>query len=259
MITRAEPVMGTVVSISAVAALEDHSDEALDNALADAAVLLHHDDELFSTWKPESPMSRVRSGELRLEEAPAEIAAVLDLCVSARAMSGGFFDPWALPGGVDPTGLVKGWSAERAAGVLAGSGVRSGMVNAGGDIACFGLPPDGGVWRIGIRHPWRAGALACILEVETSIATSGTYERGSHLFDPIGRRGPAPVSATVTGPSLALADALATAVAVGGDEALALVAELEGYDAYLIRPDGTEASTAGIRFAPSEASLPAGP
>lgn len=81
------------------------------------------------------------------------------------------------------------------------------------------------------------------------MATSGTYERGPHLFDPAtGRPGNRAVSATVTGPSLALADALATAVAVGGDGALAAVAALDGYAAYLIRPDGTEADTGGIDF-----------
>jgi thiamine biosynthesis lipoprotein ApbE len=55
-------------------------------------------------------------------------------------------------------------------------------------------------------------------------------------------------SATVTGPGLALADALATAVAVGSDDALAAVGALDGYDGYLIRADGSEASTSGIAF-----------
>ena len=44
-----------------------------------------------------------------------------------------------------------------------------------------------------------------------------------------------------------MADALATAVAVGGDEALAVVGAVEGYAAYLIRPDGSETDT-GITF-----------
>ena len=83
-----------------------------------------------------------------------------------------------------------------------------------------------------------------------AVATSGPYERGAHLIDPAtGRPASRAASATVTGPSLALADALATAVAVGGDEALALVAGLPGYAGYLIRPDGSEADTGGIAFA----------
>jgi thiamine biosynthesis lipoprotein len=82
------------------------------------------------------------------------------------------------------------------------------------------------------------------------VATSGPYERGAHLIDPAtGRPASRAASATVTGPSLALADALATGVAVGGDEALTVVAALDGYAAYLIRPDGSEADTGGIAFA----------
>lgn len=246
VIVHAEPVMGTVVSFHVVAG--GLAAERIHAAIRDAAALLHRHDELFSTWRPESPMSRLRRGELELGDAPSEIAEVLELCAQARSLSGGWFDAAAMPGGVDPTGLVKGWSAEAALALLARAGVDAAMVNAGGDIACLGSPPGGGSWKIGIRHPWRADALACVIAVDAAIATSGEYERGRHLVDPPGRQGRRPASATVTGPSCALADALATALAVGGDDAFASVAAIEGYDAYLIGTDGTERSTAGIRF-----------
>jgi thiamine biosynthesis lipoprotein len=154
-----------------------------------------------------------------------------------------------MPGGVDPTGLVKGWAVERALDVLRLEGVTGALVNGGGDLAAFGCPAAGRAWRIGIRHPWRHDALACVIRIQAAVATSGTYERGPHLLDPFtGRPGNRAVSATVTGPSLALADALATAVAAGGDDAMAAVAALDGYAGYLIRPDGSEADTGGIQF-----------
>ena len=238
--------MGTVISFHIEAS--EISETRIREALGEASRLLHRDDDLFSTWKPESPMSQLRRGELRLQDAPPGIAEVLELCAEARSLSGGWFNPFTMPGGIDPTGLVKGWSAERALAVLKEAGITSAMVNAGGDIACCGSPNGGGLWKIGIRHPWRADALACILEVKDAVATSGEYERGRHLIDPIGRQGPRPAAATVTGPSLAFADAFATAVAVGGDEALAIITALDHYDAYLIRADGTETSTSGISF-----------
>ncbi|HEY6276947.1 MAG TPA: FAD:protein FMN transferase, partial [Streptosporangiaceae bacterium] len=104
-------------------------------------------------------------------------------------------------------------------------------------------------WRAGIRHPWRSDALAGVVEVTAAMATSGTYERGPHLVDPATRR-PAcrAASATVTGPRLAMADALATAVAVGGDEALVAAGAVEGYAVYLIRPAGTETVSGEITF-----------
>ena len=81
------------------------------------------------------------------------------------------------------------------------------------------------------------------------MATSGSYERGAHLLNPFtGQPASRAASATVTGPSLAMADALATALAAGGDEVLGIVAGLDGYDGYLIRADGSEADTGGIPF-----------
>jgi len=294
--THAEPVMGTVFSFTAV-----HGDlppDAVRAALAAACRILHHCDALFSTWDPASPVSRFRRGEAALGQMPPEFPEVLRECRAAQQASGGWFDPWAMPGGFDPTGLVKGWATERALAVLRGAGLAGALINGGGDVAVFGSPADGHRWRVGIRHPWRADALACVIEVGqgpvteersggsggspprvstglepsgpgpwgpgacprgggvpsrasiAAVATSGPYERGAHLINPAtGRPASRAASATVTGPSLALADALATGVAVGGDAALAVVSGLDGYAAYLIRPDGSETDTGGIAFA----------
>jgi len=254
VIVHVEAVMGTVASIHVVAG--DLGEPRARLAIDDACALLHRHDGLFSTWDPESPMSVLRRGALPIEEVPEELAVVLELCATARTLSGGWFDASAMPGGIDPTGLVKGWSAEQALECLRAAGVRGAMVNAGGDIACHGSPGDGGPWRIGIRHPWRSDAMACIVEIDHAVATSGAYERGRHLVDPIGRTGPPPASATVSGPSLTFADAFATALAVGGDQALPFIAALDGYDAYLIRADGSEESTPGMRFVDVTGSPP---
>ena len=242
----AEPAMGTVFSFTAVhGALPPGAVRA---ALAAACRVLHHCDALFSTWDAASPVSRFRRGAAALSQLPGEFGAVLQECHVAKEASGGWFDPWAMPRGFDPTGLVKGWATERALDELRGAGLPGALINGGGDVAAFGSPGTGR-WRVGIRHPWRAGALACIVEIEAAVATSGGYERGPHLIDPgTGLPAARAASATVTGPSLALADALATGVAVGGDEALAVVAGLPGYAGYLIHPDGSEADTGGIAF-----------
>ncbi|MGC8462863.1 MAG: FAD:protein FMN transferase [Acidimicrobiales bacterium] len=240
-----EAVMGTVCSFLVLPGAVPT--EQVRAAIADACATLHQADATFSTWVDDSPLSRHRRGELPLEDCPDDVAEVLRLAAVARRATAGWFDPWALPGGVDPTGLVKGWAVERAAGVLADAGVPGGLVNAGGDIATVGCAEGGDAWRIGIRHPWRPDALACVLAVTGAVATSGTYERGAHLIDPHTRT-PwcAAASATVTGPSLALADAFATALAVGGDEAFDLIEAVGGYACYLVRPDGTERVGAGI-------------
>jgi thiamine biosynthesis lipoprotein len=243
-----EQVMGTVVSFTVAPGRLDESEvRRLVGAACDD---LHFCDHVFSTWDPGSAMSRVRRGEMALDSAPTEIAEVLALCGHAREISRGWFDPWALPGGVDPTGLVKGWAVERAASVLRRGGVASAMVNGGGDIATVGTPVPGKSWRIGVRHPWRPDALACVVEIDEAVATSGAYERGEHLLDPFaGIARDRAASATVTGPGLAIADALATALAVAGPDLLVAVEALEGYEAYVIGHDGREESTSGMRFA----------
>ncbi len=237
--------MGTVVSFL----LTDgpvSSRETLDAACAE----LHRIDEMFSTFKRASAVSRLRRGELGPHELPADLTEVLARCRLAAEITDGWFDPWAMPGGFDPSGLVKGWAVERVGAILRARGVRSALINGGGDIACFGPPPGEGPWRIGIRHPWRADALAAIVECDGgAVATSGTYERGEHLIDPRpGARGAAVASATVIGTDLALADALATALSVAGGELLSCVVGLEGYEAHVVDWDGTEHTTQGTRL-----------
>jgi FAD:protein FMN transferase len=247
LLTHAETAMGTVFSITMVPG--GLPGPGLRSALEATCATLHHADAILSTWDSQSPVSRFRRGEAGLGDLPPEVAQVVAECHAARQASGGWFDPWAMPGGFDPTGLAKGWAVDRALDVLRRSGMAGAMVNGGGDLAAFGAPAPGRRWRVGIRHPWSAATLAGIIEVEAAVATSGSYERGAHLIDPAtGLASGRAASATVTGPSLALADALATAVAVGGDEVLAVVGGIEGYAAYLIRPDGSETDTGGITF-----------
>jgi thiamine biosynthesis lipoprotein len=270
-IRHAEEVMGTVVVYLVDPGECSEGDLAL--AMGASVEELHRLDELFSTWKANSPMSRFRRGELERSEVPREIPLVLEMCSEVKQISRGWFDPWALDGGVDPTGLVKGWAIERATALLAEAGVASALVNGGGDVASYDSCGPGGqtgtagsgvrMWRVGIQHPWAKDGLACVVELAagSSVATSGRYERGEHLVDPFAARGISRpprrrvASTTVIGPSLAIADGLATALSVAG-EALSVAEALEeGYESYRIYEDGTEESTASFPFAPSQPGL----
>ena len=240
-----EPVMGTVASFRVVPGTVPVL--GVREAIGAACDVLHHADEVFSTWKPTSPLSRYRRGDVALEDLPAEVAVVAEACAASRAASRGWFDPWRLPGGFDPTGLVKGWAVERAMERVAASGAPGGMVNVGGDLAVWGRPAGGGRWTVAVRHPAHDDSAAAIVAVGGAIATSGEYERGTHLWDPFtGRARCRVASATVVGPSLAIADALATALAVAGPPGLAFVAGTDGYEGLVIEPGGTGRATAGF-------------
>jgi thiamine biosynthesis lipoprotein len=244
-----EPVMGTVVTIDIYSAGDGPSDETC-LRVANARDILQRADAVFSTWQLDSPMSRLRRGEITCEQTPPEVAEVLECCAKARDISGGWFDPWAMPGGVDPTGYVKGWAAQRALGALASTEIRGAIVNAAGDIASFGDMDGSRAFRIGIVDPFAPSRLACVVELTGALATSGSYERGNHLIDPHSRRPMTRVaSASVSGPDLGVADALATAVVVAGVAGLALVETLEDYEALIIDFDGTLRWTEHFPFA----------
>ena len=231
--------MGTVVSF-----LVDPgslSDEAVHDALERSCRELHELDDRFSTWKPESELSRWRAG---LVDEPSQLMdEVFELCAHACDLSRGFFDPWAMAGGFDPTGLVKGWAGERALAHLARAGVAGALINAGGDICV--LP--GRTYEIGIRHPLDPEALCAVVSTDSSVATSGVYERGEHLTNPFGGD-VAAVSATVVGGPLTMSDALATALAVGGKEVLFLLEEMPGIEGFFIDDSGAMFKTNAMTF-----------
>jgi thiamine biosynthesis lipoprotein len=248
--------MGTIVTIDVYVDAEMPVDR-LGAHVGRARSTLHQAEDIFSTWKSESPMSRLRRGETTLDQVPREVTQVLDACRAARTLTNGWFDPWSLPGGVDPTGYVKGWAAERALDALRMPDVAAAVVNAAGDIASFGgMAPDS-PFQFAVIDPFDRARLACVVEYTGAVATSGTYERGQHLFDPRSRCAASAVaSATATGPELGLADALATALAVGGHDLLERIDALNGFEALAIGHDGEYRSTAGFPWARDRHPLP---
>ncbi len=232
-----EEVMGTIVTIDLFGEVATESQQIAPH-LTRAIESLHEADAVFSTWKSDSPMSRIRRGELDPDAAPAEVREVLAACEAARSLSNGWFDPWALPGGVDPTGYVKGWAAQRALAELLGARVRGAIINAAGDIATFGSPSAGAHFQIGITNPHATDELVALVDLQGCIATSGTYERGAHLMNPhSGLFATRLASASVTGPDLGLCDALATALVVAGDDLLGAIEELPEFEAFTVSLD----------------------
>jgi thiamine biosynthesis lipoprotein len=239
-----EHCMGTVFTIGIRdAGVWDHAvDEVVD--------WLHHVDEVFSTYKPDSDISRLRRGELKVDVADSAVSTVLELCAEAQATTEGHFT--AMPDGrVDPTGLVKGWAIEEASRRLSARGAANHAVNGGGDMQLVGDAAPGRPWTVGISDPAdRSQVVALVRGRNLAVATSGVSERGAHIVDPFsGRPARALASATVVGPSLTRADAYATAAFVMGVEALQWISGVPDYEALLIGTDGTMRESRGWRAA----------
>jgi thiamine biosynthesis lipoprotein len=249
-IRRVEHVMGMPVIVD----LRD--EEVGEVAVDDAFEWLRWVDATFSTYREESEISRVARGELAPGDAHPEVQAVLARCEELRIETGGYFDARA-GGALDPSGLVKGWSVDRAAAVLEEAGARNFAVNAGGDMRLRGRAAPAWCWRVGIQHPLRRGAVARVIETgDLAVATSGEYERGPHVRDPHTGRPPEGIlSVTVTGPDLATADAYATAaLAMGAVRVQHWTARLSGYEALTILTDGRVLSTPGFPAAAGAAA-----
>lgn len=229
----AEEVWGTVVSIHVP--LHRSSAHQAQAGVVRVVEWLHHVDRLFSTYKADSAVSMIRDGKLTVAEAPAEVREVATRCQRLCDLTTSAFDPWRVSGGFDPSGLVKGWAADRAAELLGQSGCPDAMVAAGGDVTVRGEAAAGHPWTIGIQHPDNPAAIyTTVTATDCAIATSGRYERGDHIAadGPITAK-----SATVVGPDGATADGLATAVLIVGVPALEWFAHLAGYSAQVVVGD----------------------
>ncbi|MFD5077061.1 FAD:protein FMN transferase [Streptomyces sp. NPDC058371] len=241
-----EHVMGTVVSID----LRNCDEEEAVPGARSVVRWLHEVDALFSTYRPDSHISRINRGELSPAHASAEVAWVLQRCEELRQDTAGYFDAWAT-GSLDPSALVKGWSVQRAADALVARGLTDFCLTAGGDVVSRGGRQGGLPWRIGLQHPKDRGALAgVVLAGDLAVATSGTYERGEHIVDPHTRTPPTGLlSVTVCGPDLGTADAYATAAFAMGREAADWTLGLDGYEAMTVLDDERVLLTPGFPLA----------
>ena len=230
-----QQIMGMPISIHLRG--KDVDSPMVAHVVEDAFDLLRETDRLFSTYRDDSEVSRIRRGELDPAHADDLVQQVIALCRQASELTkGSFTDHLPDDQGVlrfDPTGLVKGWAADRAANRLADLSGLEFCLNAGGDVVVGGTEPQpetavdgesgqsnggsGAAWRVGIEDPRDRSRVAQVVELHHGgVATSGTAARGAHLYDPnaqtfVDRGG----SVTVVGPSLMWADVWATALYVG--------------------------------------------
>lgn len=158
---------------------------------------------------------------------------------------------------LDLGAVAKGWAADRITELWRGAGVKSGLINLGGNVQVLGGKPDGSAWRVGIRDPFSEDILGAVSVRDAAVVTSGGYQRYfeqdgvryCHIIDPeTGRPADSGLaSVTVIGAEGVLCDGLSTALYVmGREEAVRLWRENEGFDLVLVTEDGEAIITEGI-------------
>ncbi len=130
---------------------------------------------------------------------------------------------------VDFGGIAKGYAAEAALEIFEKAGIKSALINLGGNVCAIGPKSDGSLWKVAVRSPFSEYDYLGVLTIsDISVITSGGYERFfeedgriyHHIIDPVTGY-PADsglLSVTIVSVDPVLADALSTAVYVMGME-----------------------------------------
>lgn len=167
---------------------------------------------------------------------------------------------------VDLGAIAKGYAADEAVRILMKSGVKSALLNLGGNVITIGGKPDGSPWRIGLQDP-RSQETGrnhfAIVEVKgATVVSSGDYERYMvdvyertgeryhHIFDP--RTGyPAQsglMVSTIISASSMDADALSTILFImGHEEGFKTIEDLGNYEAIAVTLDKDVYITEGLK------------
>lgn len=223
--------------------------EAVPEALKKVFSYFRHVDEKFSVYKSGSEITRINQGKIAGPELSEEMKEVFALAQNTKEQTDGYFDIRTPGGFYDPSGLVKGWAIRNAARILRKDGFKNFYVDAGGDIQFFGKNQENKKWSAGIKNPFDSQEIVKIVYLSTEgIATSGTYIRGQHIYNPRNPDRPISeiVSLTVIGPDVYEADRFATAAFAMGRRGINFLESFPGLEGYLIDRQGIATMTSGF-------------
>jgi len=206
-------------------------------------------DAKFSTYKDDSEISRFNRGEISTKDFSKDMRTIFALAEESQAKTNGYFN--ILHNGKhDPSGIVKGWAIRNAAGILREKGYADFYVEAGGDIQASGKNGQGEPWRVGIRNPFNLDEIVKVLSIsEYAVATSGTYVRGQHIYNPLHGDSEITdiVSLTVVGADICEADLYATAAFAMGTNGIQFIEELCEFEGYSIDKNKMATFTSGFQ------------
>ncbi|MRX44235.1 FAD:protein FMN transferase [Agromyces sp. Q22] len=238
--------MGTVVSVRT-----GSSGAHADAAAAAAAAVFARWEARCSLFDAGSELSRVGRGELALVDASADVRDAYALALRWRDATDGAFTPHRGDGLIDLNGVVKALAVEEAGEALDHAGFAGWSIGAGGDVlvSTTSPGPDGPGRPVGIVDPTDRSTLLARIDLEPphrrAVATSGSVERGDHIWTMPGA-GPSPfLQVSVAAADLVTADVLATAIVAGGRASLDDLADRHDVDVLAVARDGALLATPG--------------
>ena len=235
----------------------DLDEVELQKVLDSSFAVLHHADEVFSLYKPDSPLSKLARGETSMSELADEVNFVWEQCEYWEKETNGWFSAMTPENTFDPSGLVKALATAQAGMILEENGVLDFAINAGGDIRLSKEISGGLPKRIAISKPVsiseNSGAIT-VLDLNNTeffaVATSGTAERGNHIWNPKqkGFVESELLQVTVVAHDIITADVFATAAFAAGKEAGKLLTDNQHrLEALVIDLEGNTFATTGFQ------------
>lgn len=234
-------IMGMPITVNVIDQWAD------DTMLAEVFAYFTKVDERCSTYKPDSEISKINRG-LPAPQWSAEMTEIMALCEETKQATNGYFDI-RCGGKLDPSGLVKGWAIYNGARILADHGCSNFYIDAGGDIQVSGRNNLGKAWQIGLRNPFNRDEVIKVIALGSGgVATSGTYIRGQHIYNPFQHDAPIEdiAALTVIGPTIYDADRFATAAFAMGRKGIEFIESLAGYEGYAIDHNQRATMTSGF-------------
>lgn len=208
-------------------------------------------DRRFSLYRPDSEISRIAHGELALQESTRILRDSYTDALDWRRRTHGAFTPHRPDGVIDLSGIVKAQAIAAAGDILNAAGQWAWLINAGGDLLASGAFHDT-PWRLGIVDPDRRDALLCTVAMtgtRRALATSGTAERGEHIWRATGSSSGAYRQVSVLADDVTTADVLATALLAGGPESCDDLLNRFDVDVVTVDGHGELTATPGFRSA----------
>lgn len=157
---------------------------------------------------------------------------------------------------IDLGSIAKGYAIDEAGKVLTRAGIKSGLIDAGGDIYALGTN-YGKPWVIGIRNPRGEGVSGTLEVSDMAVITSGDYERFfetdgvkyHHILDPTtGYPAEGIASVTVISHDPAFADAWSTALFIlGKEKGLEILEDLQSLEVLMITDEGEQIYSSGMK------------
>jgi len=255
--------MGTVISLALPAGAALNGEGVLEGATAAIERVFAGLDATFSLYRPDSEASRLARGEVTLRDASAAFRARFADATGWRLLTDGFFTPERPDGVLDLSGIIKGYAIDQAAVALESSSIEDWCLNAGGDVLVNGSPAPGtgSPWLAGIVDPQDRRSLLSGFSLGgtgrfTALATSGTAERGNHIWRAGadrargGRAGLGPLDfrqVSVAAADILTADVLATAVVAGGRRMLDWATDSWDVEVLAVLGSGELLATPGFR------------